>query len=156
MRSTFYFLSLALMFISCGNEEKVETEAEVTAFDKLAGTWQLKNQPSYERWVQQDENTFMADDFVTGDLDTVFTEKITLSKSGGEDWAYNVRLLTQDTVRQVTFAIDSISANTLRFVNPQNEFPKSLTYHFPNDTIMQVTLNGEDAVPVYLVFKKQR
>lgn len=156
MRSTFCFLGLALMLTSCGSEEQVDKEDEITAFDKLAGTWQLKNQPSYERWIKQDANTYIADDFVTGDTDTIFTEKISLSKSVSKDWSYNVRLLTQDTVRQVTFTIDSISENTMRFVNPQNAFPKALTYHFPSDSIMQVTLDGEDAVPVYLVFKKQK
>lgn len=152
MRKEFYFFGLALLLIACNNEKKADS---ATAFEKLPGVWQLKNQPSYERWTKTDEHNFVADDYVLSESDTVFTEKISLSKKGTEGWTYNVQLLTQDTLRQVTFTIDSISENMLRFANPQNTFPKSLLYHFPNDTIMQVTLDGEDAVPVYLVFKKQ-
>jgi hypothetical protein len=145
-----FLLVVLVSLASCSSNKE-----EPKTMERLSGLWQLKDQPSYESWTKDDDNTYLAKDFVLVNSDTNHTERIKLFKDVNEVWQYEVQLLGGQQPRNITFELDSLSETTMIFRNNTNPFPKSLNYHFPNDSIMQVTLEGEGAVPIYMVFKKR-
>lgn len=146
-----YLMIILLLSVACTTEEEA---LETRVISQLLHNWQLKGQPSYEHWHKQSEERFNGMGYTYVDADTTLTEKLALVKRN-DNWFYEVDLLGKQIPNEVSFAMDSLSENTLRFSNTQHDFPQHLTYHWPNDTIMQVTLNGEGNPPVHFVFKKR-
>ncbi len=140
-----------MLLFACTNQKEAD---ELAVIERLTDQWQLKGQPSYESWQKIDDTRFEGQGFTALEKDTSITEKFNLTKQG-DNWIYHVNLMGKQNPNEVDFKLDSSSTNTLVFNNPKHDFPQSLVYHWPNDTIMQVTLKGEGSSPVYLVFKRR-
>jgi hypothetical protein len=145
------FCAVVLLCFACTTEEEA---LERRAIGQLLHNWQLKGQPSYEQWTQDSDEQLSGKGYTFSDGDTTLTEKLALVKRKNR-WYYEVDLLGKQSPNEVSFALDSLSEHTLVFSNPEHDFPQTLTYHWPNDTIMQVTLTGIGNPAVYFVFKKR-
>lgn len=113
---------ISLFLVSCQNEmDKAEW---------LIGNWEHTSEEGKftEKWKKKSSKTFIGNSYFVIENDTVFSERVNLVQRG-KDLFYIVEITTEPSARVTEFKLTSNSANQLVFENPENDFPKKITYN---------------------------
>lgn len=141
--SAILLLPLALM--SCGNEAPVAADSEkmdeVPMYDPsvpsvevirgLIGSWVDVLSPDtarfHEHWNDSTDNVLQGIGYVLSGEDSVRIEDLTITEIDGE-YIYNARVRSQNNSEWIQFLLMPSDADTLRFYNPQHDFPQEIIY----------------------------
>jgi hypothetical protein len=77
----------------------------------------------YENWSGSGDSALNGNGYQVVDGDTIFEEMLSI-KRAGDNWSYFVRYGTEET----RFFLSNTPGDSLVFENPDNEFPKRITY----------------------------
>lgn len=147
MKNIALLLVLTLL-MSC--QQKKETtnkesskEIVIENFDWLLGEWKRTNdeegRETYESWKKESATEYQGFGFTMQEKDTISQEKIRLAKENS-DW--NIHVIALGDSAPTTFKISSFDANSFTCVNPENEFPKKITYAMEGEKLKAVISGG--------------
>jgi len=124
-----------LLLVSCKKENQVEYEKLAKA-EWLLGNWQHNSSDGLfsEKWNVKNDSTFLGNSSFVIEGKVVFSEEVNLVQRG-KDLFYAVKI-TSEPSEPTEFKLTSSSENKLVFENPENDFPKKITYNrIHNDSI---------------------
>ena len=124
-----------LLLVSCKKENQAEYEKLAKA-EWLLGNWQHNSSDGLfsEKWNVKNDSTFLGKSSFVIEGKVVFSEEVNLVQRG-EDLFYVVQI-TSEPSEPTEFKLTSSSENKLVFENPENDFPKKITYNrIHNDSI---------------------
>ena len=109
-----------ILLASCGQADN---------FDFLLGGWERTNEDTgkrtFETWERRDASTYIGHSYTLRGTDTVWQEHIVLSPIAGV-WHYQVRLMGE--TQSTDFKVTKSDGQSFTCENPQNDFPKSISY----------------------------
>lgn len=159
IRSLLFALLLASI-ISCGYNYKAEGVNEKPTLDNfpnfnwILGDWiridDKSNQSTYEYWEETFANGFHGLGCTIQDTDTIFKENIRLYENQS-NWFFEVTGVNESPT---TFEIISMTDSSFVCENPENEFPKKISYTFINGRIEAII--SDETVEIPFTFKKLR
>ena len=115
-----------LLFISVytsGCSDLFKKNGSIDAFSWLEGHWVDSTNSFYESWVISDIERMQGKGYQIADSDTIFGESLSI-ENDGRRWNYVVTFGDENTV----FRLVNKPGDSLVFENPDNEFPKRITY----------------------------
>ncbi len=95
----------------------------INKFSWLEGHWVDTSNGFYESWAKTENETMHGNGYQMAEGDTIFGESLKIEKSG-KTWVYIVAFGDDKTV----FRLSNTPGDSLVFENPDNEFPKRITY----------------------------
>lgn len=151
-------LIIFAMTLSCGKPATKNTPAasqEVSAnFDWLLGDWQrsndAENQQTSEHWEKSKTGDYSGIGFTLQNQDTVFKENMSLVKLD-DVWNLKVDIADEDPTY---FTFSALEENKFICVNPENDFPKKITYERKGNNLFANISDDKNAVA--FVFVKKR
>jgi len=125
MKHLFNFLIPPILIISIvsGCSDLAKKNGAIDRFSWLQGHWADTAMGFYESWEKSEKGILHGNGYQLSEGDTVFGESLSIEKSG-ENWAYVVSFGNEKTV----FRLMNVPGDSLVFENPENEFPKRITY----------------------------
>ncbi len=118
-----------------------------TLVGRLAGEWKngldTGSMRSYEQWALRDSSTYDGLGFVLSGTDTVSIEDLRITRTASAI-TYSARISTQNDGQWVDFVLEPAAADTLRFTNPDHDFPKEIRYALVAPNIWDVLARGGD------------
>jgi hypothetical protein len=131
-----------------------EQEQEFT-FNWLLGDWIRisadTSSTTYEIWKRQSEKEYLGHGFVMQNNDTVWQEKMTLTRED-TSWVFIVR--TPGNSGKVRFPVKSLTEKTFQAENLNHDFPKTITYRLEEDTLYANVAGGENNID--FVFRNRK
>lgn len=145
-----YFLLLTLVLSSC-----IGTKVPSQNFDWLIGNWQRTNDKSadnktYEEWKKESRDKYVGYGWTVNKNDTISAELIYLEKKNGK-WNFIVYPM-EDTIPTL-FTMTNIEKDKFECENPENEFPKKITYSWNGKELIAVISNADFGID-YIFIKK--
>ena len=148
-------LLAAIVMIGCTTAPRPRTEPDAPPPDPLDEAWALAGELqgewkntldsgdtlSYEHWTLADSTTMNGTAFVLVAGDTVFIEDLQIVRSS-TTITYSARISTQNKGAWVAFTLAPAQGDTLRFRNPQHDFPTELRYVHGPDGAWDVLVSG--------------
>ncbi|NTW24646.1 MAG: hypothetical protein HGA37_08105 [Lentimicrobium sp.] len=92
-------------------------------FEWLAGKWVDEGNGFYESWTKSGDTMMIGYGYQLIEGDTIFGESLKIKKHG-ENWAYIVNTENVETI----FYLVNKPGDSIVFDNPENSFPKRITY----------------------------
>jgi len=124
---------LAINFNSNHSEDIATQESE--NFDWLTGNWIRTNDAAgvttFENWKKISTKEYKGEGFTLKGKDTIFKEDMRLSNET-EKWKFIVTGVNEEPT---TFQILILEHNRFVAENPQNDFPKRITYFTEGDKL---------------------
>ena len=153
MRYTLLLLSLiTLLLYSCKNEEK--HAVVTTQFDYLIGDWERTNSKggsaTSEHWRAATSEDLRGHGYTIEDEDTVFNERMRIYKKQ-EQWILSI---SGPNENPTLFKITQHTNSAFTAVNPDNEFPKVITYSYFDD-VLTVTISAEDTEIPFIFWRME-
>lgn len=113
-------------------------------FDYLLGNWKRSNEKegkkTFEHWTKKSNSEYRGNGFTLLDGDTIWQENIVLMLYNGS-WEY--RVTGKGEEQPTVFWLTSIEKEGFTAENPENEFPKKITYRKPGEKL-HATISGDD------------
>lgn len=150
MKKTLILL-LGIFLVSCNQKnksnssvaemEKANDQKEKISenFNWLTGKWKRLNEEAgketFENWKKQTSNKFLGHGFVMHKLDTVWQEKMILSKI---DSTWTLSIKTPGNNDLVKFNLVEYDSNSFTAENPAHDFPKKIKYWKNNEQLYAV------------------
>lgn len=134
------------LLVSCKKETKTETITyeKLSKVDWLIGEWEHTSSEGFfsEKWKIKNDSTYLGNSFFIIEGDTVFSEEVSLIQQG-RDVLYIVNITSESSEQQPTeFKLTSSSENQLVFENPENDFPKKITYNLIHKDSIYAEISG--------------
>lgn len=111
------------------NTEFNNTNKKHESFDWLVGKWKrLSNnneKKTFENWKKETNKKFLGHGFIMKGLDTIWQEKMILSKL---DSSWVLAIKTPGNSDFVAFKLTECEANSFTVENPNHDFPKKIKY----------------------------
>ncbi|MFH1120421.1 MAG: DUF6265 family protein [Bacteroidota bacterium] len=114
-------ICIALSGNGCSGPSK--KNGTINSFSWLEGHWVDTTNGFYESWWKSENETLHGNGYQISEGDTVFGEKLSIENSG-RSWNYIVAFGNEKTL----FRLVNSPGDSLVFENPENEFPKRITY----------------------------
>lgn len=114
-----FFLSFVIGFITGCKGPNDET----TSFLWLDGKWVDEGNGFYESWTKSGDSMLTGYGYQLIEGDTIFGESLKI-KMLSEKWAYIVNTEDEETI----FYLINKPGDSIVFDNPENNFPKRITY----------------------------
>jgi Domain of unknown function (DUF6265) len=128
----------------------INTNAQISEFSWLIGTWQEKGKSNFEVW-QWGNDELKAESFEQkSDGTKRVMEKITLLKRGAD---YFFVPNVAHNGKPIEFKITSFGENGFISENPQHDFPKKITYKKISDGEFHATI-ADDKKTISYFFEK--
>ena len=129
---------------------------EVSGFFKqLTGSWQRINEQegleTFEIW-EESKGKITGKAYTLKEKDTVFKENLAIIEKD-DTWYLEVKAPNE---AMVPFKITSFSHTDVTAENPDNEYPKKVSYNFKNDTLTATISGGGPTVPYTFVRLHER
>ncbi len=123
-------LTLLLFFTSFNNPSITKMLISIDGdFSWLIGSWQRTNEKegrqTFEHWAKQSNSHYVGMGCTLKDGDTIWKEDIVL-KEVGKNWHFEVT--SQGEEQPTVFTLTDISETSFTSKNPENEFPKVISY----------------------------
>ena len=137
MRKLFIISAISALFL-------VSCQSEINKAEWLIGNWEHTSSEGKftEKWTKKDRKTLLGNSYFVIENDTVFSERVNLVQKG-KDLFYIVEITTEPNAEVTEFKLTSSSENQLVFENPENDFPKKITYNrIHNDSIFAEISGG--------------
>lgn len=110
----------------------------------------------HENWKRLDDEHLTAESFILVQKDTVFYERIFLTKTA-KGWDYTVSVRDQNKELPVTFASTTLSDDLLVFENRQHDFPNRIEYKkITEDSLVATIFGTQKGKPVSEVFPMKK
>jgi hypothetical protein len=119
---TLLFVSFNL-FILTGCSDSGLKENNTDSFNWLIGSRTDTTLGFYENWSGSGDSALNGNGYQVVDGDTIFEEMLSLIRAD-DNWSYVVRYGTEET----RFILSNTPGDSLVFENPDNEFPRRITY----------------------------
>lgn len=128
--------SLTLLY-SCNNKDIFKE------IKWLNGNWESEADSSQfiENWQYINDSLYKGEAFVIAAGETVFSEKITIEKKGG-DIFYNANVSDQNNGEQVSFRLISQNNGALIFEKKDHDFPSKIYYTLITADSLLVKIEG--------------
>lgn len=134
MKTMRYLLYAFILFLSCNSPQ--------ANFDWLVGSWERTNgkpgTQTIETWEKINTTTYKALALVLNNQDTVYKEICTIKKEKNE---YYYIAEEPENPKPTPFKIVESTNESFKAVNPENEYPKVITYKFSKGKIT-ATISG--------------
>lgn len=132
-----------LLLFSCNGKEKDQRD-----FKWLLGDWKRINETqdlrTFESWKKNSENEYEGFGFSLKKSDTVFKERMYLRKEA-ENWSLVISGVNEEPT---VFNLTDIEKRRFVAENPENEFPKKITY-FDNVNSLNAIISGDGKEIIY-------
>jgi len=127
MKKTTLILLLSLSLTSC---IKSKEKSKITAADWLPGKWENKSTDGnlLETWTKLNDSVYEGQSFFIKGKDTLHFEKIQLVQKG-DNLLYISNIKGQHDDKPVTFIKNDTIEKQLVFENPNNDYPKKISYN---------------------------
>jgi hypothetical protein len=136
-------LGLGIFLWNCSSSTSIKNSTAEN-FDDLVGKWiRTNNQPgqiTYENWEKINSEKYLGFSYRMENLDTLWQEKVLLHKERGS-WYFDVWGKGETTPTR--FPLKEIKPNYFLAENPENEFPKTISYEFNKEEIKAQISDGE-------------
>ncbi|MDN3641452.1 DUF6265 family protein [Lutimonas halocynthiae] len=122
---------LTLIFISVFSSPDIKTSklAKDASFSWLLGSWERVNEKdgkqTFEHWKQASKELYLGMGCTLKEGDTIWKETIELRKLG-KNWNFEVK--GKGESQPTVFAVTKIEKEGFVCENPENEFPKIISY----------------------------
>jgi len=139
-----------------GNDEKSEEKIiksetlqaiDNPNFDWLVGNWKRLSEDAqketFENWVKKTDSQFLGHGFVMAGSDTVWQERMELSKSDSI-WVLKVETPGNDDL--VSFTLTEHNSHSFIVENPAHDFPKKIKYWKDNEALKALVSGGENEI----------
>jgi hypothetical protein len=126
MKTSFLYALLFVCFnivILTGCSDSGLKESNTDSFKWLIGNRIDTTMEFYENWAGSGDSVLNGNGYQVVDGDTIFEELLSI-KRAGNNWSYVVRYGTEET----RFTLSNAPGDSLVFENPDNEFPRRITY----------------------------
>ncbi len=132
-----YCFLLALICFSCST-----TQATLEDFAIFEGNWKLSDttQKYDEHWRIKNER-LEGSAVETQAGDTVFYEEMEIFYRGSDGWVLAVSVKSENNSSTVFFILEDFHEGHFQFVNDAHDFPKRITYTFPDDAQMHAAID---------------
>jgi hypothetical protein len=136
-------VTLVVFVSSCSdnNTEVIESPAEehtyqpavpgIELIHELVGSWRdvlaTDTMQSFEHWVNDDKNVVSGMGYVLAGKDTVQIEDLSITEIDGE-YIYNARVRSHNNNEWIQFLLMPSTGDSLRFYNPQHDYPQEIIY----------------------------
>lgn len=140
MKKTALILLLALFHTACF---KSNEKSKITTADWLPGNWENKSKEGdfIENWTKVNDSIYNGESFFIKGKDTLHFEKIQLIQKK-EDLLYISTIKGQNNDKPITFIKKDTVAKQLFFENPNNDYPKKITYNPISSTVIIIEISG--------------
>lgn len=112
-------------------------------FSWLLGSWQRVNEKegrqTYEHWEKDSEDLYLGMGCTLKEGDTIWKENLKLRKSGN-NWNFEVKGKGETT--PTIFVLTKIEKESFVCENPENEFPKVISYQKSNLGLSAIISGG--------------
>ena len=134
-RIVFITMLFPMFFISCKNE--------ITKTNWLIGNWESISEEGKftEKWIKKDRKTLLGNSYFVIQNDTVFSEESSLFQRG-KDLFLIVKITSEPSDTPTEFKLTSSTKTQLIFENPENDFPKKITYNRINNDSIFAEISG--------------
>lgn len=142
------FLILLLIFTTYDCKAQ-----ETKNFDWMTGEWIRTNGSkgiiTSEKWKKVSDTIYIGTGFTEKNAQIVFKENLRLLRNKNK-WIYEVTGVNEDTTN---FVLTEISDNSFIAINPENPFPKVISYHAKNGKLIAEISN--DSKNIVFEFQKK-
>lgn len=125
----------------------------ISKFEFLKGNWIRTNGKdsivTRERWVIENPSELEGHGYSLKGSDTIFQEKMTIVKE--DSLWYLVVEMPNDSIK-TKFAMTEVSDSTFTCVNPENDFPKTISYSKKHEELRAQISGGGPKID--FVFKR--
>lgn len=137
-------LVITLTLVSCKKEDS-KSYTELDRARWFIGNWENITSEGRlsESWIVKNDSTYAAQTYFIGkeNNDTIFSEIVDLMQRGND--LYYIPKFTNNQENKTTeFRMTSASNNFLVFENPNNDFPKKITYKRVNQDSIFAEISG--------------
>ncbi len=153
MRTALILLS-SFVLLLCSCKEKVKQPPVTTEFDYLIGDWERTNSKggsaTSEHWRAVTSEDLRGHGYTIEDEDTVFNERMRIYKKQ-EQWMLSINGPNENPT---LFKITQHTNSAFTAVNPDNEFPKVITYSYFDD-VLTATISAEDTEIPFIFWRME-
>lgn len=153
MRTSLFLLS-SLVLLLCSCKEEIKQPAVATEFDYLIGDWERTNSKggsaTSEHWRAATSEDLRGHGYTIEDEDTVFNERMRIYKKQ-EQWMLSINGPNENPT---LFKITQHTNSAFTAVNPDNEFPKVITYSYFDD-VLTATISAEDTEIPFIFWRME-
>ena len=135
---------LIFTLVSCGNQNKKQTNYSLIQAEWLIGTWQVgssEEEENYEVWTKTNGNEFVGKNFKIRELDTTILENL-LIKQVQDSIFYIATVIGHNNDLSIFFPLKFISDNEIVFENLKHDFPQKITYSKIDSNLMIAEISG--------------
>jgi hypothetical protein len=135
----------ALIIFACKDIKEIKkSNADASiSFDWLVGNWKRSNndygKQTYENWNKSNDSIYLGLGFTMQDTDTIWLENVKLMFRDSF-WIYSVT--AKGETISTDFVLTSKTNNSFVCENPNNEFPKMITYNIQGDSLFAIISGG--------------
>lgn len=148
----YILILIAIVSLSSCKNDKI-TFSDFEKFSFINGDWERMNdqegQKTYESWYPTNDGKWIGIGYTLQENDTVFKEELLISRSKNS-WNLTVTGANNDPT---IFQINERSHNSFTAVNPENEFPKMITYNKIGDQLKAMIT--ADSMQIAFDFKRR-
>lgn len=112
---------------------------EIVKFEWMTGSRADTVSGFYEYWSVQGDSALVGKGYRIAAGDTIFSEKLMITKYNGK-WAYIVNFRNEET----RFILVNKPGDSLVFDNPENAFPKRITYVKKVNGLIAASIDNPD------------
>lgn len=162
MKKILFSVMILCLCWSCKEGEKsieiVEAPvSSIESFDWMLGEWERANEQegkeTFESWEKISETEYAGFGFTKQSSDTIWQENITLIK---RDTVWHFEVTGYEEDKPTVFRITNIEESGFISENPDNEFPKIISYSRDGNKL-QAVISGEGMeIPFEFVPKNSR
>lgn len=132
MKKFYLLIPLVILWGSCSSRPSSSNQQNgIENFDWLVGKWERiqekTDRTTFESWTKADSTHFVGHGYILKGVDTVWQEKMLLSKTDST-WSLSVK--TPGNEDEVTFKVVRFESNSFVSENPVHDFPQQISYSF--------------------------
>jgi|GEM_PF-2133212 len=121
INTTICFITILIFIAGCSDSGSQKKDLE--RFNWLIGSWSDTTNGFFENWSLSGDSALTGNGLQIKEGDTIFEESLSV-KIVDNNWSYVVRYGTEET----HFTLANEPGDSLVFQNPDNEFPRRITY----------------------------
>ena len=160
--TSFFGLVLIINIVACndtgaGAEKTTEAitadnETKELVFDKLVGLWKSEDGGSFEQWNKNPDGTYQSRAYSIKGTDTSWNEQANIYPEN-DNWTFENTVKGQNDGKAVKFISILLNEKSVRFSNPQHDFPTDINYTVPDATTLKAFIigpnnkGGKDTIP---------
>jgi len=110
-------------------------------FQKIIGSWKLKDKPTLEQWTKSTSGVYQARVVSLKTGDSILTETIKIAYDFGKIY-FEAKVLNQNEGKPVRFQLVKRRKKWVRFANKTHDFPQYIEYRLIDEDRLNVQISG--------------